>query len=392
MKKYYKWVVFTTVIMAMSIISALASILANKETSYIGLAKQQQSLVADREDINSKYESLVKEYEILKNSDQIKTNKELTKQINDLKEIYKNSIAAYENILELRSSTKVGQMESLWADIVSALAKNDEVGAATILKKLETSITKAKSDLAAVPIPSNIPLSNTPPTSGFAKQVVTTDSGSHVVDVVTADLNSVKLIVDTASDGDCSDNCPVNSLDFYAKRSGAFAAINGPYFCPETYPSCADKKNSFDTLLMNKNKVYFNSNNNVYSSNPVAIFSTSGRFEEKGQSWGRDTSIDSVIMGRPLLVLNNEIRFGGNSDVKETSKGNRSFIGATGNKVYIGVVHNSTVTEMARVLQKMGISNAINLDSGGSTAMWVNGKYINGPGRNLPFGIILVNR
>jgi len=32
------------------------------------------------------------------------------------------------------------------------------------------------------------------------------------------------------------------------------------------------------------------------------------------------------------------------------------------------------------------------LDSGGSTAFLVNGKYVAGPGRQTPFGIVLVKK
>lgn len=199
-------------------------------------------------------------------------------------------------------------------------------------------------------------------------------------------------MVDTASDSDCANNCPVKSLAEFAQRRGAIAAINGPYFCPGSYPACAGKTNSFDTLLMNLNKTYFNSNNNVYSQNPVAIFSATSRFVAAGQEWGRDTSVDSVIMSRPLLVFNNEVKFFGNGDSKETEKVSRAFIGATGSTVYIGVVYTASVADMAKVLQKMGIQNALNLDSSGSLAFWANGRYLAGPGRNTPFGILLVKR
>jgi exopolysaccharide biosynthesis protein len=97
-------------------------------------------------------------------------------------------------------------------------------------------------------------------------------------------------------------------------------------------------------------------------------------------------------MGSPLLVFNGEIRFGGNSDTKESARGNRSFIGAVGNTVYMGVVYSATVAESAKVLAKLGIKNAINLDSGGSSAFWSNGKYLAGPGRDLPLGVLLVRR
>src|SRR6185437_9948146 len=118
---------------------------------------------------------------------------------------------------------------------------------------------------------------------------VTTDTGTFVVSMIAADLNSTRVIVDTASDGDCSNNCPTLPLATYAQRSGAFAAINGTFFCPVDYPSCAGKTGSFDTLLMNKNKVYFNSANNVYSNVPLVYFTgnTMGVRTASSQ-WGRD--------------------------------------------------------------------------------------------------------
>lgn len=214
----------------------------------------------------------------------------------------------------------------------------------------------------------------------------------YLVDIISADLKTTKVVVDTSSSGDCRDNCPVNILSDFASRSGAFAAINGPYFCPATYPSCVGKTNSFDTLLMNKNKTYFNSDNNVYSSVPAAIFSTTSRFVAQSSEWGRDTSVDSVIAGQPLLVFNGESKFAGDSDPKKSSVGSRSFIGATDSTVYIGVIRGASVAQAAQVIAKMGIRNAINLDSGGSTGLWSNGKSIITPGRATPFGILLVRR
>ncbi len=169
--------------------------------------------------------------------------------------------------------------------------------------------------------------------------------------------------------------------------------INGPYFCPAEYPSCAGKTNSFDTLLMNKSKTYFNSDNNVYSTVPAVIFSGgSARFVGRSLEWGRDTGVDAVIASQPLLLSGGEIRFGGDGDPKKGSRGSRSFIGSKGSTVYIGVVRSATVAEVAHVLKTMGIENALNLDSGGSTAFMANGKYVAGPGRNTPFGIVLVRK
>ena len=236
------------------------------------------------------------------------------------------------------------------------------------------------------------PTNNTPPGSGYSRQAVQSEIGTYTLDIISADLSSTRVIVDTASESDCRDNCPVLSLADYVGRNGAFAGINGSYFCPASYPSCAGKTNSFDTLLMNKNKVYFNSENNVYSNVPVAVFGNGfARFISASSGWGRDTSIDAVIANQPLLLSGGNVVFGGDGDPKKGSKGSRSFIGNKGNTVYIGVVHNATVAEVAYVLKALGLENALNLDSGGSTALW-SGGYKAGPGRYIPNAILFVNR
>lgn len=241
-------------------------------------------------------------------------------------------------------------------------------------------------------IPANVPENNTAPSSGYAKQSVKTDIGTFLVDIISADLGSTRVIVDSASDSDCSNDCPVLSLSDYVSRNGAFAGVNGSYFCPADYPSCADKKNSYDTLIMNKNKKYINSDNNVYSKVPAVIFlEGSVRFVGQSLEWGRDTSVNGVLANYPLLLSGGNIAFGGGSDPKQGSKGSRSFVGTKGSTIYIGVVHNATVAEVAHVLKALGIDYALNLDSGGSTALW-SGSYKVGPGRNIPSAILFVHK
>jgi exopolysaccharide biosynthesis protein len=222
--------------------------------------------------------------------------------------------------------------------------------------------------------------------------MVKSDIGDFAVSIISADLGSTRVIVDTASDGDCHDNCPVLSLGDYAGRNGAFAGINGSYFCPASYPSCVGKSNSFDTLVMNKNKKYINSDNNVYSTVPVAVFGSGyARFIGASSGWGRDTGVDGVIANQPLLLSGGNVAFNGDGDPKKGSKGARSFVGSKGSTVYIGVVYNATVAEAAHALKALGLENALNLDSGGSTALWYGG-YKAGPGRNIPNAILFVRR
>ncbi len=248
----------------------------------------------------------------------------------------------------------------------------------------ESVITKPTTSATYAPV-----INNTPPVSGkYSKQNVKTDAGTFTVHLVAGDSGSTKVIVDSASQADCASNCPALSLGEYVSRNGGWAGVNGTYFCPKEYPSCVGKENTFDLLVMNKDKYYFNSGNNVYSTNPAVIFGGGYiRFVNSGSQWGRDTGVNGVLMNYPLLVFNGNINFNGDGDPKKGSRGSRSFVANKGNVVYIGVTQNVTVAENAIVMKAMGMDNALNLDSGGSTALWYGGYKV-GPARNIPNAII----
>ena len=98
-----------------------------------------------------------------------------------------------------------------------------------------------------------------------------------------------------------------------------------------------------------------------------------------------------MIANYPLLVSGGNLSFGGDDDPKKGSKGTRSFVANKGTSVFIGVVHNATVAESARVLKSLGMENALNLDNGGSTALYSNGYKV-GPGRDIPNAILFINK
>ena len=330
----------------------------------------------------------------LKSQDQYKINKDLESKVKNIETTYTKAVSAYEKLLDLKSVTKkTEKLDSSFADILTLLSERNYSSAEAYLLVFEKEIDTVKQKiLVSFQIPANVPEKNTPPGSGYSSQVVKSDVGDFLVGIISADLNSTRVIVDTTSDSDCKNDCPVMSLGDYVSRSGAFAGINGSYFCPADYPSCSDKKNSFDTLAMNKNKKYINSDNNVYSTVPAVIFSgNSARFVEQSLEWGRDTGVDAVLAMQPLLVSGGNIAFNGDGEPKRGSKGSRSFVGATGSTAYIGVVFNATVAEAAHVIHTMGIQNALNLDDGGSTALW-SGGYKAGPGRNLPNVLLFVGK
>lgn len=336
------------------------------------------------------------ELESLKNEDQYKKNQALEGEIKNIQTTYQKAVDVYEEMIDLRVEISKNQKTYVeFSQILAYLSKGNYASASAKLLNLEKEISSLRTTLAsksAVAV-ADVKKSNEAPSSGYSRQGVEVDGQTFVVDILAASLESTKVVVETASESDCSNDCPVSSLSDYVSRSGGFAGINGPYFCPAEYPSCSGKTNSFDTLLMNKNKYYFNSANNVYSSVPALIFSgSSARLVGKSAEWGRDTGVDSVIASQPLLISGGEIRYGNDDDSKRTARGNRSFIAYKGNTVYIGVVRNASVAQVARVLKSLGIEGALNLDSGGSTAFLVNGKYVAGPGRQTPFGIVLVRK
>lgn len=357
--------------------------------------KEQASLQSLLSYVSKDLQKTQSQFNEIKNQDQVKLNLTLLEENKKINETYKEAVKSYEEILILKEKgEKTLDLDKLYAKALTQLADRNYRESSNTLSELNKKIAELKPKTAAVvKIPENTKVSNTPPGSGYSQQRVDVEGlGSYLVSIVSADLNSTRVIVDTASESDCRNECPTLSLAEFVSRNGAFAGINGSYFCPAEYPSCGGKTNSFDTLLMNKNKVYFNSDNNVFSTVPAIIFSgSSGRIVGQSLDWGRDTSVDSVIANHPALVIGGNVSFGGNDDPKQGSRGNRSFVGFTNSTVYIGIVHGATVAEVARVLAAMGVQNALNLDSGGSTALW-SGGYKAGPGRNLANAVLLIRK
>lgn len=333
----------------------------------------------------------------MKAEDQRQKNDQLQAEVKEINKTFLNVTKLYEDLIDLREGgIKTGKIESLLALSLADLGKMDYKNSLTKMATVSAEIVKARPTLAVVAVGGGIKIDNVeekkePPTSGYSRQKVKVGEQYFVVDIVAASLSSTKVIVDTASEEDCRDNCPVLPLATYVSRNGAIAGINGSYFCPASYPSCAGKTNSFDTLLMNKNKKYFNSDNNVYSTVPAVIFSSSVRYVGQTQQWGRDTGIDGMIANFPLLVSGGKAIAGDTSDAKLSATGNRAFVASQGGTVYIGVVRGVSVGGAARVLAEMGMEGALNLDSGGSTALWAGG-YKYGPGRDIPNAILFVRR
>ncbi len=371
---------------------------------------QQQQFQAQVIQVQERLSDTQQQLDQLKSVDQYQRNEELQARIEAIETNYTAAVKLYEKLDDFAvQRIDTGTQKTEFAQILRYLAEQKYQEAEKLLAQVNQELDSAQAKIAAdqqaallaqrtptssvqsSDTPTNT-TSNTPPANGYNRQVVSVNGNQYTVSLVAGELGSTRVIVDTASGSDCANDCPVLSLGDYVARNGAYAGVNGTYFCPASYPSCAGKTNSYDLLVMNKDKTYFNSDNNVYSVNPgVVFFDGSVRFIGAMSGWGRDTGPTGVLSNYPLLVSGGNIVFGGDDDPKKGSRGNRSFVANKGNTVYIGVVHNVTVAESALALQALGMENALNLDSGGSTALWAGGYKV-GPGRNIPNAILFVRK
>lgn len=270
----------------------------------------------------------------------------------------------------------------------------------TYLKQTLVTPTPAPTATPAItstPVPTSVPKVTEMFGTGYKSGVVQTDAGAFTLSCIGANKNTTRVITDSANESDCANDCPVKTLAEYVQSNGGFAGINGMYFCPPDYPQCADKKNSYDTLFFNSRlKKYINSDNNVYSVIPFLVIDGGGnpRFVSKAQDWGRDTSISAGTAGNPLLIEggNYVAEQGSLDDKQRNTKSNRGAFVQKGDNFYLCVTRSATVPDAGHVYQTLHVDNAINIDGGGSTALYVNGAYKFGPGRALPNAIIFANR
>ncbi len=231
-----------------------------------------------------------------------------------------------------------------------------------------------------------------PPGAGYSYITVQTEKGNFSASVLSVDLNSARAITDTANDSDCADNCPVMNLQDFVNRNGGFAGVNGTYFCPAEYPECSGKKNSFDFPVYNTRLgKWINGGNLFWNGRSIVYFDGSGaHYMQNANSFGG--GLTAGIVNYPGLLYNGNVQIddsqSGLSD-KQKAVGLKMGIGIISEKRVIIVGANSVnMQQFAYVFKALGARSALNLDTGGSTALYYNGRYYLGPGRNLPNAII----
>jgi len=253
--------------------------------------------------------------------------------------------------------------------------------------------------LATLPTPTPIPTQ--PPAvaaAGYSYQSVSTGQGTFSAHVVKLPLSQYIVKTLAANDSDCTDNCPAKPLAQYMNENEAYAGIHGSYFCPPDYGSCSGKTNSYDFAIYDSNsRTWRNEHALEWYDNGLAAFNgTQPMFYEDIQQYffqHGNGGVTAGVSNFPSLVKDgNNIVNQGELTSAQMAKGVRGAIGVDSTHVYLVIASGASVPNMAPIMQALGADHALNLDGGGSAAMYIGGAYKVGPGRLLPNAIVLVKK
>lgn len=260
----------------------------------------------------------------------------------------------------------------------------------SIQKQITESNTQLDTDynkyLASLPPPAPIG-------GGYSYTTVDTERGRYGVYLVKLPLSEYRVKTVTAARDDCSDNCPTKSLADYVKENNGVVGMNGSYFCPPDYSNCSGKTNTFDYALYDSNaRKWINKDARSWGDTGLMTFNgNSARFYKRSSDYNGD-GVDAAISNYPSLLEDGDIVVDEDilTSYQKDVKGTRGAIGFGGENIYLALILGATVEDAAYAMRALGAKDALNLDGGGSSAMYSNGGYIVGPGRSLPNAIVLV--
>lgn len=235
-------------------------------------------------------------------------------------------------------------------------------------------------------------LTSAPAGTGYSRFTIATERGNFTISLVSIDMGGARMITDTASDNDCSNACPTLALSEYVSRNAGFAGIHGTYFCPPEYAECASKSNSFDFPVYNSRLGKWINGGNLFWNDRSLVYYDGGgmHFLRNANSFGG--GLTAGIVNSPGLVE------GGNViadqfplSEKQVTKGGKAGIGIRGNVVYLVIANSVDMLDLGHIFKSLGATSALNLDGGGSLALWFGGYKV-GPGRSLPNAIIFATK
>ncbi|MDP3970624.1 MAG: phosphodiester glycosidase family protein [bacterium] len=266
-----------------------------------------------------------------------------------------------------------------------------------IMRNLGLGITDA--DLGNIAIANS--LTDTAGSTEYSNYTVNTERGGFAIHLVTMPRSSTTFITDTGNESDCGNNCSAKSLNDYVAEHNGIAGIHGTYFCPPDYASCSGQTYSFLPPVFNTNaNVMINESKLPFHSGPLLVVTTDGEYHYFHRSYDfgytvadweakNGKQVQAAIANYPSLIENGEIVVHSESvDSKQQTKGARGGIGYNDDSIFLVLASSASVDDMAYIFKALNASYAMNLDGGGSTALYAEGGYKVGPGRLLPNAIV----
>lgn len=230
---------------------------------------------------------------------------------------------------------------------------------------------------------------------GYSFLTVEIARGSFGVHLIKERLADVTVRTVTGSTADCEAGCVVKPLADYATQWGAYAGMNGTYLCPPDYASCAGKVNSFEYAVYHSYLGRWINSRHLNSLNGMATFNgKTPTFYRRSYDYSRTATgappVTAGISNFPLLLARGSVV---DSEAEQADyqkqKGTKGSIGTDGTHLFLALTTGASVTDSAYVLQALGVKDALNVDGGGTSAMWIAGSYKVGPGRLLPNAILI---
>lgn len=228
--------------------------------------------------------------------------------------------------------------------------------------------------------------------AGYYYATVATEKGNFQASILSIDLNSARMITDTGNDSECSSSCAVLPLAGYITRNGGFAGVNGSYFCPAepAYISCG-ANNSYDFPVYNTRLGHWINGGNLFWNGRAIFYADGSGAHYMQNANGFGGALSAGVVNYPGLLDGGQVQIDDNqsglSD-KQKSVGTKVGIGLKNSKsVLVVIAYNVNMQQFAYVFKALGATGALNLDTGGSTALYDSG-YLAGPGRNIPNAII----
>ncbi|MFC6664215.1 phosphodiester glycosidase family protein [Deinococcus radiopugnans] len=172
-----------------------------------------------------------------------------------------------------------------------------------------------------------------------------------------------------------------------ARSSGAQAIINGSYFHPHSYAPAGDIVMQGRMLTWGRIPQALA----ITPDNRAAIRpSTTGLLRVPLDSaW---QGMETVIATGPRILMGGRVQFQYSSAFRDPAlfgRAARSAIGLVSNRdlVMVSTKSRLTTTEMAKVMARLGVRDALLLDGGSSTGLAWNGKPVLDSVRKVSYGI-----